>query len=302
MGAAVQGVVRAPSVRSALLDAVPHGVVTAGAVAAVFAGLDKVHVTRAYDGGDETRGLYLGLLAVTGAALVSSVVVIVRNLSGVRSPRTHAVVPLFLGPVVPLVLFAGGGERSRLKSGALWTAAAVALHLVLGLAARQRLARRILRTALGFALICAVAFLVALGCQERWRAENFRAVGLPLYLPEVPGYQLTSSYAGYRNVIMLLEKDPAHPQTSHRIDVWISRRSLWPPLPCVPGRADRFVDKPGEPGAGLMFCLPENAVMVLRPRDGTPSIEALFPTIVARQVDASVLARHPDGAAWWEAD
>jgi hypothetical protein len=299
----MERVVRTPSVRSALLDAVPYGVVTAGAVSVAFACLAKVHVTRAYDGGDGTRGLLVGLLAVTGATVVISVVVIARNLSGVRSPRTHVLVPLLLGPAVPLVLIAAGGERSRLESGALWAAATLALHLLLGLAARQGLARRIRHTAaLGLALTCGVTFLIASGCQERWRAGNFRAVGLPLYLPEVPGYRLTSTYAGYRNVIMLLEEDPAHPQTSHRIDVWISHGSPRPAQPCVPGGPDRFVDKPGQPSAGLVFCLPENAVMALWPRDGTPSIEVLFPTIVARKVDASVLARHPDGAAWWEAD
>jgi len=63
--------------------------------------------------------------------------------------------------------------------------------------------------------------LITVGCQTPWRAEDFRATGLPFVVADIPGYQLDCTYADV-GVIFLQYRDVAGQNLV--IDASINRR------------------------------------------------------------------------------
>jgi hypothetical protein len=292
------------SVPSALLGAGLCGLVSVGALALVFASLSKDQVPGPYDGGDGFRALVGGLgAALATVALLTVLVTVTRNRFGVRWTNAHVPLPLVLLAVVLAGVALPGGERNRLETGVLWGAAVLIVHLLVGLAGLAGRGWRLrIVSVLGIVLICAAAFGVTVASQHRWRAQKFEAVGLPLYVPDVPGYRLTGARAGRSAVILALLSDPAHPRTSGRVDVWIFRDRDGRFPRCGPGSVTRWVMTEQRSDNRLAFCLPEPAVMTLAPVSGTPAIADLLPAVAVRKVTGSDLARYPEDWTTWEAD
>ena len=184
--------------------------------------------------------------------------------------------PLVLVPlaVMPLV---SGLERNRLEAALIWGTAAVAVHLWL-------VSNR--WTAAGLVLPCVVAGVVTVGLQSRWRAQKFEAVGLPLYVPEVPGYRLTGTWAGRYSVSMAL-RGPAGEQL-----YGVIASSNFADEACE-------VQGPRQDGPQrAIFCLRGGAELAL----SGAGVAALVPAVTVRKVDGSVLAGYPDDSTMSEPD
>lgn len=251
------------------VDGVVCGAITTTALCAVLSALSG-HQVPDYADMDPVIGLGGSLAAAIGASAVIAVV----RVRG-RWPRTHVVVPLILLPLViaPLVL---GLERNRLEAGLLFGAAAFAVHLSLG----RRLA------VAGIAVTVVVAGLATWGYQDRWRAQKFEAVGVPLYVPEMPGYRLNAVWAGRWSVSQTLTTPGGA-----RLDVQLLAAT--DELPCGPGQPERQVMTASGSPSRLGICLPGGGTMIV-----TPAATQL----TVRQVDGAALAAYPDSATAFEPD
>ncbi|MBU2666633.1 hypothetical protein KOI35_24290 [Actinoplanes bogorensis] len=236
------------------------GAITAGALAGVLSALDEYQVSD-YADMDPTIGAAGALVAAIAAAAVIGVIRV--------RPRPHMVVPLLLVPAVILPLVAGL-ERNRVEAGLLWGAVAFAIHLSIG--------RRRATTAIAVTLILAAGLTWAL--QDRWRGQKFEAVGIPLYVPDVPGHDLVGAWAGRYSVTLRLTGD---------VDVWLTSGDF---VRCRRGATDRFVTLEGRPAV----CLPggDDAAMVVDVPPQTP--------FTVRPVDGAELARYPDDGTPREPD
>jgi hypothetical protein len=252
-----------------VVDGLVCGAITSAALGSVLGALAGYQVPD-YTDMDPVIGLGGSLAAAIGAAAVIAVVRIRGSW-----PRTHVVVPLVLLPLViaPLVL---GLERNRLEAGLLFGAAAFAVHLSLG----RRLA------VAGIAVTVVVAGLATWGCQERWRAQKFEAVGVPLYVPEVPGYRLAAVWAGRWSVTQTLTTPGGA-----RLDVQLLATT--DELACGPGRPERQVLTALGSPSRLGICLPGGGTMIVK-----PAAEQL----TVRQVNGATLAAYPDSATAFEPD
>lgn len=234
------------------------GLVCGGITAAVISGLlsrlDDFQV-RDFNDMDPVIGVYGGLLA--GA--LSAVVILVVH----RRPSGHAVVPLLLVPAVlgPLTTVL---ERDRLEAAVLWSVVAVAVHLLVA----TRRWRRAVPAILAVVLLGAGLTWAA---QERWRAHEFEALGVPLVVPDVPGYRLTGTYAGRYSLIVRLEEPGGA-----GFDAVVERA-----YPTCPERER------------VQVCLPDGYVMTVHPE----------PRVVpVRAATSAELARHPDDVTVSEPD
>jgi hypothetical protein len=270
------------------------GLVTAGAIGAVLGSLGEYQV-HDYADMEGSLGLAGGVLAAVAAAAVVAVVCAIAGRRGARwaGHGQHVLVPVVLVPaaVVPLVT---GAERNRLEAGLAWGAAAVAVHVLLAYALAGGRWRR--RTAAALVLPCAAAVLVTLGCQTRWRAQKFEAVGLPLYVPEAPGYRLTGTWAGRYSVSMALA-GPSDRRLYAVIEVPYQQN-----IGCGPGGRPRLSTEVYHDTVSAVFCLPDGAVLKLVPGGGPASVADLLPAVTLREVDGSVLAAHPDNSTMSEPD
>jgi hypothetical protein len=270
------------------------GLLTAGAIGAVLGTLDEYQV-RDYADRDPSIGLAGSLVAAVAAVvLIAAASWIGARLFGFGRSHWHAPVPLVMVPaaVWPLVF---GAERNRVEAGLIWGAAAVAVHVVLAYAANGGRWRRWVGA--GLVLPCAVAVLATWGCQHRWRAQKFEAVGLPLVVPEVPGFRLTGTWAGRYSVSMAL-RGPS----SRRLYAVLEAASAQSEG-CEPG-SDRRRSMPGTPQnpKRAVFCLRGGAELALTPGDDSAGIVDLPPGITVREVDGSVLADYPDDSTMSEPD
>jgi Flp pilus assembly pilin Flp len=221
------------------------GLISATAIGVVLASLGEYQVPDFADE-DGTIGVAYGLVAT---------VVAVFLVAATRpTPQLQVAVPLVLVPlaIVPLVT---GGERNRLEAFVIWGAAACAVHLLIAYRKKSSVA------------VVLAAVLLTWGCQERWRAQKFEAVGLPLAVPEISGHRLTGTWAGRYSVSMTL-RGPAG-RTVHAV-----------------------ITRDAAPGASAVP-LRDGAVMVLVPGQGPVSV---------RYVDGAEFARHPDDRAMAEPD
>ncbi len=238
--------------------AVLAGLVTAAAISAVLGSLDRYQVPD-YADRDVSLGLAGVLIAVTVAVAVIAV-------AGPRPRPRHVLVPLALVPsaVLPLVL---GAERNRTEAALIWGFAAVTVHVLLGAAPSRRL-----RVA-GIAVVCAAAVLATWGCQQRWRAQKFEAVGVPLVVPQIPGHRLTGVWAGRYSVGLTL----SGPSGAHTYAVIERRRGGCPAT---------------DPE---LLCLRDDAVLRLIPAGPVQGL-------VVREVGGATLAALPDDASTSEPD
>jgi hypothetical protein len=276
---------------SAATGGILCGLVTAAALGAFLAALDPYQVPDHADD-DGVTGLAGSLCAAVAAVAVIAVVRAVAGRPG--WPRQHVVVPLVLVPaaVVPLVT---GAERNRVEAALIWGVAAVTVHLLLAYAGAGGRWRR--WTAAALVLPCAAAVLVTWGCQPRWRAQSFEAVGLPLFLPEVPGYRLTGTWAGRARVSMTLSGP-----SGHRLFAVIEGPT-GQDGDCVAGGDRRWWEGgTGQAPEHATLCLSDAAVLRLVPDAASTGLADLLPRVTVRQVDGSVLAGHPDDATMSEPD
>ncbi|MCY1144664.1 hypothetical protein OWR29_42260 [Actinoplanes sp. Pm04-4] len=243
------------------------GAVTAVAIGLVFGQLGEYQVMD-YADQDTTIGLVGALLGALGAALVIAVLPLRK--------RGHAVVPLVLVPVavVPLV---AGLERNNVEAALLWGCAAIAVHVLIE---RPRATNAVV-------VVLVVAALLTWGLQHRWRAQKFEAVGLPLFVPQVPGYEVNRTWAGRYIVSMTLRPDD---RSNHYLDAVIREN-----VRCRHDDTDRWVIERETGPDALGLCLPGGAAMTVGPGYLTPDLSPLFDRITVREVDGSVLADHRNG-------
>jgi hypothetical protein len=273
--------------RTGLAAATGCGLVSASACLVVFGMLSDDHVEGPYDGGDLTIGIF-------GAPLVAAAAAIVIAAFGHRLPArfAHLAVPFVLWLVALAGIGVAGGQRNNLETGVLWAVTAFLAHLLLGLRSR-------VLPILGLVVLVTVALTVTVAAQHRWRTQNFARVGVPAYLPEVPGYRLAGAYAGRSNLILNLQSDGGTGPRS--LNVWInrSRESL---ARCPPGSDERWVQPVNGAPSSLGFCLPAGGLLSLSSGYPQQDIEDLLPTVRLRPVEMGILARYPDGGTEREAD
>lgn len=261
---------------STVRTAAACGAISAAACVAVFAMLSKDQVEGPYDGGDLTIGIF-------GAPVVAALAAFLIHAVG-RGPGrvAHTVAPfgVWLGTLFSIA--AAGGERHKLETGAVWAAAAFLVHLAI--AVRPRVVA-------GLALVAVVAAAtgVTVAGQHRWRTQNFARVGVPSYVPEVPGFRLTGAYAGRGTVILALTG------STGSIDVYLHRRSG--PAPCAPGDERRVVRGQYDTVSRLVFCLPGGGEMEM-----SPSVDGLLTSVRLVKVDPGFLASYPSRGTEREAD
>lgn len=271
------------------------GAVTVGTLVLVFGQLGEYQVMD-YADQDFSIGLAGGFLGALGAA---SVIAVLRMLPwGTGWARGHVVVPLVLLPVVALPLVAGL-ERNNVEAAVIWGSAALATHVLLE-AARggARGGQAVggsgtvgkLGATGGIALVLVTAALLTWACQHRWRAQKFEAVGLPLYVAEVPGYHLRGTWAGRYTVSMVLEPDDR--AVTHYVDAVVRRN-----VRCGPGSIERWVVEREVGDDALALCLPgeDGVAMTVTPGYQAPDLTPVFEWISVRKVDGAVLADYPNG-------
>lgn len=272
------------------------GAITATAIGVILGSLDEYQV-HDFSDMDGPIGLAGSLVAsVVAVILIAAVGVIGGRRLGLRRSGGHALATLILVPaaVVPLVTAA---ERNRLEAGLIWGTAGVCLHVALAHAlAADRWQRW---TAVGVLVPFVVAALATWGSQHRWRAQKFEAVGVPLVVPEIPGYPLTGTWAGHWSVSMAFRH--ADGRRLYAIIGHPERGGI----SCTPGDdRPRMLPEP-ESGQGperAKFCLRDNAALTLVDFDGSAHLAGLLPAITVREVDGSELADHPDDNAMSEPD
>ncbi|MBL7261958.1 hypothetical protein [Paractinoplanes lichenicola] len=254
------------------------GAVTTVALGLVLSALAGYQV-RDHGDLDPAIGLGAALLAAIGTA---GIIAVIRTFGS--WPRTHVLVPLLFLPaaIAPLVL---GLERNRIEAGLVLGAAAFAIHLSLG--------RR--HAVAAVAVTVVVAGLAVWGLQDRWRAQKFEAVGVPLYVPEIPGYRLSAVWAGHYSVTLKLTAPGG---------TWLDVQLLngTNDFPCGPGRPERAVYPPEGSPKRLGICLPEGGTMLVSPGYQAPDVTPLLTHITVRAVDGATLAEHPDGVTSFEPD
>jgi hypothetical protein len=267
-----------PDRRARVAVAAGCGLVSAAACLVVFGMLSKDQVEGPYDGGDLTIGIFVAPL-VAGAAAVA-------NAAIARRWTVHAALPIVLWLTILLGIGASGGQRNNAETGVLWAVAALLAHLVL--AVPRRVVAAVAVVAVGGA-----ALGVTAAAQHRWRTQNFARVGVPAYLPEVPGYHLAGAYAGRSNLILWMQADGGGPEG---IDVWISR-SRETVARCPAGGDERWVN-----GSRLGFCLPEGSQVIMSPGWPERDLSGLLPSVRLQRVEMGALAEYPDRGTEREAD
>ena len=272
------------------------GSITATAIGVILGSLDKYQVPGFADM-DGTIGLAGALVAsVVAVVLIAAVGVLGGRRLGIRRSGGHALAALILIPaaVVPLVI---GGERNRFEAGLIWGTASVCFHVALAYAlARGRWQRWM---AVGLVMPCTAAALATWGSQHRWRAQKFEAVRVPLVVPDIPGYQLTGTWAGHHTISMALRRTDGR-----RLYAIVGHQDPGR-SDCMPGSDRPRTLPPPESGQGpeqAMFCLRDNAALTLVARDGSARLADLLPVIAVREVDGSELADYPDDNTMSEPD
>jgi hypothetical protein len=257
------------------------GLISVAGLAVVFAHLSDHHVPGAYSS-DLSVVLTLGPVVALVCALGGYAA---GRRAGSRWLRRHAVLPFLLVALVPATVGLAGGEWSKLETGALWGATAMALHLLVGTRARRRW------IVAGLVLTVAVAYGGTVLGQQRWRTQLFARLDLPLYVPDVPGYRVAGAYPGTGRAYLTLRTGAA-PDSATDLVVTIER---YPPFErCRTEPAARWVSPPSVPPGGLWFCLPDSAVLTISAEwPGTRQWDRLLPAVRLRPADARVLAALP---------
>jgi len=180
----------------------PYALISGATALAAFLALPAQSLPNKYLQGDSSVGpLYAGAALLAASLGVLIVLLTWGGRGGREQPWRHLAVPPVLVVLILTVLISCGGARSRWGTGLLCAAVAVSAHLSLGLP------RRRVRFVV-WGLLAAGSVLITAGCQTQWRAEDFRATGLPFVVADIPGYRLESTYADV-GVIFLAYRDVA---------------------------------------------------------------------------------------------
>ncbi|MGC4876091.1 hypothetical protein ACLQ26_07480 [Micromonospora sp. DT43] len=290
-----------PALRIETLHALACGAVSVAAVLAV--GLWTVDQDWTMSIGPVFISLAASLCAAGVIAALSPVLrtLVVRR-RGLGVHLTHVLVPILLVVLIPVGVAIGGSVRDRWETTGYWAVFALCVHLALALATRRRLpgvAR------VGAVLAVVAMFVAVVGIERvsqlRWRVDDFRGLGVPLVVPEIPGFELTDAYPGqpgHPDLFLELSDRPARPY-GRTVTVLVQRTagagyptsgrvSCW-------GRAD---DRLVSSDVGLVYCLAEKGFqMHIRPDPQMPSLAPLAPQVTLRRVEAQQLAELP-GTDW----
>ncbi|MEV6491186.1 hypothetical protein AB0M20_21620 [Actinoplanes sp. NPDC051633] len=265
--------------RAAGRRAWPFAAITGGTALAAFLALPAQSLPDKYAAGDANLLFPYAFVALLTAGSGVVAVTLWRGRAGADRRWRHLPVPLALSILVPAVLAACGGARSRWLTGLLCAAAAAGVHLALELPHRRH-------SAVMCGIVAAAAVSTAAGCQTAWRAEDFRATGLPFVVAEVPGYRLTGTYADV-GVIFLQYREVAGTGV---LDATISRRTC-------EAAAEEQKRHPGALAPGVRCLdLPDGHHLSVGPPHppGYPGDTAPIPAgIAVRQVSAVHLASFP---------
>lgn len=192
----------------------PFAVISGGTALAAFLALPAQSLPDKYLQGDSSVGpVYAGAALLVASLGILIVLVTWGGRGGREQPWRHLIVPPVLLALILTVLISCGGARSRWGTGLLCAVAAVVVHLSLGL---PRYRARVLV----WAVLAAGSVLITTGCQTQWRAEDFRATGLPFVVADIPGYRLHATYADV-GVIFLAYRDTSGQRLS--LDATIAR-------------------------------------------------------------------------------
>ncbi|MDG4825637.1 hypothetical protein O7635_27640 [Asanoa sp. WMMD1127] len=253
------------------VDGAVAGLLTAGGVAATSVAL-----------ADRDFGATAGPIAgVWAAGLATTAVVAVYTLVR-RLTAAHVAVPLVAIVLVPLGVAIGGPARDGPAVAVCWAAAAFVAHLAVAHGARLAGAGVVL-------LVVVAAVAVGRLGQPVWRAGDFRAVGVPLMVVDLPGFAPTRAGAGRWSVQVVVAERP-YPDEAAGRQLTVTIAPAW--TPC--GAAGPTVVAPDT----ARWCLTEHVVFV---HTRGWRVESALPAMALRPVEAKELARLP-AASLWEAD
>lgn len=250
----------------------PYAVISGGTALAAFLALPAQSLPNKYLQGDSSVGPpYAGAALVVASFGVLTVLVTRGGRVGREQPWRHLAVPPMLLVLILTVLISCGGARSRWGTGLLCAVVAVGAHLSLELP-RYRARVPV------WGLLVAGLVLVTVGCQTQWRAEDFRATGLPFVVADIPGYRLHGTYADV-GVIFLAYRDVSGQGMS--LDATIAR--------------SRTAYTDADPGVRCFDLASGHFLCIARPfRGGNYGDQAELPAgITVRPVSAAYLASLP---------
>jgi hypothetical protein len=279
-----------------VVDGITAGTVTALGVA--------VAVSNVADSDWGSSGVPAAVALVSGliTTAVLAAVVLVLAFRG-RRQNSHLLVPLGFIVVVPYGISLGGPARSPWVLALLWAVVAIVTHTALAVAARPSDIRRSLVAAGMTVVALAGAVVIERASQVSWRADRFRAVGVPLVILDVPGFQPKRAGAGEYSIHVILTDQPG---SSDRAE-----RSIGVTIEATSGRASACTDatepvlpqaRRGEPRTVVLLCqfAPAFDVTVVaqpyhldrRASAASPwSIDPLVQQMKLRPVSAEELAR-----------
>ncbi|MGW0433701.1 hypothetical protein ACWDV4_14330 [Micromonospora sp. NPDC003197] len=156
----------------------------------------------------------LWLAGVVTTAVLAGVVLLLAGRR--RSHPVHLLVPLASMVVIPMGVTAGGQARDKWTIAICWAIVVLVVHLALAMAARPVSVRRASLAALAIVVAPTGAVLVERVSQVAWRADDFRAVGVPLVMVDVPGFHAVHAGAGNYSVAIDLADH-------HRADISAGR-------------------------------------------------------------------------------
>ncbi|MBE1491361.1 hypothetical protein [Plantactinospora soyae] len=287
----------APSLAPVILYASAAGGVTA---TAVF--VTGLHLTDR-DWGSSGLPLVISYAVALCAMLVIAVLSTVARWrfglgrGGSAGHWVHVFVPIFLTVLVPLAVAFGGPVRDRWETSAWWAVAALCVHLGLALGAARQLSGPVrVGAVLGVVALLVAVVGVERISQFRWRVNDFRALDVPLVVPEIPGFDVTHAYPGrpgVRQLFLLLAERPDRPYEGRHVYVTVGRSqpaNLPYPGLCWNRGEDRFMSD----DTHVTLCLAEDRFeLTMSPGPSDWSLEPLLRQITYRPVSARQLARLP---------
>jgi hypothetical protein len=217
----------------------------------------------------------------------------------------HILVPVAVAVLAPFVAHWGGPVRDEWESVSLLAALAVVGHAGVTVLTSPR-ARLWARGAVVLVWVLALTATVTVerAAQERWRARDLEAAGVPLVVPQVPGFTLAGAAPGrYTRVVMVVLSDrPTDPYRGRALDVTITPTSSTYPANWCSGRdGQRYVNS-GSAGAGyasVVLCPAGTGCQILiTPRSAQIDLPSLLNRIEASPMSARALARTPRMSGW----
>jgi hypothetical protein len=237
----------------------------------------------------------LALLAVAATIAICAIQAVRAGLGRIRpgvAPWLHVAVPPLLAVIAPIGVALGGPVRDRWATTALWAVVALLAHVAVAFAPGVPAV-----AAAGFVLVLLGGVVaVERANQLPWRANDFRAVGVPLLVPEVPGLELVGTHPGRYSVSLALARHSPRPEPDRLVHGSIQpARTAWPPDSCAGQGERRYVRRTQSGGVTLVFCVRGGGyVLTVWSEDPGFALEPLLDSVTLRPVSGTVLARFPD--------